>query len=159
MSPLCQGRICHTRRCTLSHDRPQDISSTALDNFFLILSLLFFTSPLSSPIFCFYLYTSLIYVAKIKGLSDCVSAYLAVNQWVHLLSIYPFISIFFFILTSASFIFCSTFLVVWYHPPASLCYYVPILSAVSIFLSLSLCYPSSLLFCFVRGLLFRWNLL
>lgn len=84
MSPLCQGRICHTRRCTLSHDHPQDISSTALDNFFLILSLLFSASPPSFSIFCFYYYIFLIFVTKIKDLSSCLSFYLAVDLFVHL---------------------------------------------------------------------------
>lgn len=151
MSPLCQGRICHTRRCTLSHDRPQDISSTALDNFFLILSLLFSASPPSSLVFfspfCFYFYTPLISVPGIKGSSGRLSVYLSVH--LHLstyLSRYALYSLF-FILTSTSFIICSTFLVVvCYHPLASHSRFAPILVSVSIFLSISPRYPSSLLF-------------
>ena len=151
MSPLCQGRICHTRRCTLSHDRPQDISSTALDNFFLILSLLFSASPpflaCFFPPFCFYFYTPLISVPGMKGSSGRLSVYLSVH--LHLstyLSRYALYS-FFFILTSTSFIFCSTFLVVvCYHPLASHSRFAPILVSVSIFLSISPRYPSSLLF-------------
>lgn len=108
MSPLCQGRICHTRRCTLSHDRPQDISSTALDNFFLILSLLFSASPPSSlvffPSFCFYFYTPLISVPGIKGSSGRLSVYLSVH--LHLstyLSRYALYSLFLFSLRRPSF--------------------------------------------------------
>lgn len=101
MSSLCQGRICHTRRCTLSHGRPQDISSTALDNFFLILSLLF--SSLSFPfLVCFFVYmpTYPNSVVKMKRKqeegrkkerkrnkrcsSSRLSVYLAVDLFVHL---------------------------------------------------------------------------
>ena len=171
MSSLCQGRICHTRRCTLSHGRPQDISSTALDNFFLILSLLF--SSLSFPfLVCFFVYmpTYPNSVVKMKRKqeegrkkerkrnkrcsSSRLSVYLAVDLFVHLhlsthLSRYVLCSLFLslsflFSLRRPSFFAPHFSLYVTSLPLSQARSYSP--ASVSIFLSISRRPPSSFSF-------------